>query len=123
MLVALGLGVCGLMAGVGWWVESLVSWVYANGKVTIPQHVRFLMNIEDGDYTRTTITTRSKNNRSNVDFGHDCESISLHVRFLDEDGISIKTGQAARRINVKSPRSIGEDEPYLDTCLSGILEK
>ncbi len=52
---------CGLVEGlVGGLVESFVARVFAGGKVTIPDHVGLLMNIEDGDYARITITETIK---------------------------------------------------------------
>jgi len=36
--------------------EVFVAKVVAGGKVTIPQRIRDLLNIEDGDYVRLTVT-------------------------------------------------------------------
>ncbi len=49
--------------------EVFVARVVAGGKVTIPQRIRDLLNIEDGDYVRVSIVevierTRGKQRRA-----------------------------------------------------------
>jgi len=42
-----------------WWlgvVEVFIAKVFAGGKVTVPQRVRGLLNIEDGDYVRLSLS-------------------------------------------------------------------
>lgn len=37
-------------------VEVFIAKVFAGGKVTVPQRVRGLLNIEDGDYVRLSLS-------------------------------------------------------------------
>ncbi len=42
--------------GLGVVAEQFVARVFARGKVTIPLAVRDVLNLEDGDYVRVSIT-------------------------------------------------------------------
>ena len=44
------------MVGLGVVAEQFVAQVFARGKVTIPLAVRNVLNLEDGDYVRVSIT-------------------------------------------------------------------
>jgi bifunctional DNA-binding transcriptional regulator/antitoxin component of YhaV-PrlF toxin-antitoxin module len=44
------------VVGLGVVAEQFVAQVFARGKVTVPLAVRDVLNLEDGDYVRVSIT-------------------------------------------------------------------